>query len=85
MPAGKRAVVRKIRPIAGLVFDCDGVLFDTRDVNRFYYNHILEELGLAPMTPKKRYAFMHTVDAALPGSYRKSSCPGVGDFGTYDL
>jgi HAD superfamily hydrolase (TIGR01549 family) len=66
MPAGKRAVVRKIRPIAGLVFDCDGVLFDTRDVNRFYYNHILEELGLAPMTAEEEeYAFMHTVDAAL--------------------
>ena len=55
-----------VRPVRGLVFDCDGVLFDTRDVNRFYYNHILEKLGLAPMTVEEEdYSFMHTVDASL--------------------
>ena len=55
-----------VRPVRGLVFDCDGVLFDTRDVNRFYYNHILEKLGLAPMTAEEEdYSFMHTVDVSL--------------------
>ena len=52
--------------IGGVVFDCDGVLFDSRDVNRYYYNHILLTLGLAPMSPEdEEYAFMHTVDAAM--------------------
>ena len=52
--------------IGGVVFDCDGVLFDSRDVNRYYYNHILLTLGLAPMSREDEdYAFMHTVDAAL--------------------
>lgn len=52
--------------IRGLIFDCDGVLFDTRDVNRHYYNHILMTLGLEPMSREdEEYSFMHTVDAAI--------------------
>lgn len=55
-----------LRLIRGVVFDCDGVLFDSRDVNRHYYNHILGTLGLEPMSPEdEEYAFMHTVDAAM--------------------
>lgn len=55
-----------LRAIQGVVFDCDGVLFNTRDLNTHYYNFILTELGLAPMTAEqKEYSFMHTVDAAL--------------------
>jgi HAD superfamily hydrolase (TIGR01509 family) len=42
------------------------VLFDSRDVNRHYYNHILHALGLEPMTREdEEYVFMHTVDASL--------------------
>lgn len=77
-----------IRPIQGLVFDCDGVLFDTRDVNRFYYNQILEQLGLAPMTPEEEeYSFMHTVGAALerliPEELRGKASEVLGHM-TYD-
>ena len=52
--------------IRGVVFDCDGVLFDSRDVNRHFYNHILKTLGLEPMGPEdEEYVFMHTVDASM--------------------
>ena len=34
---------------AGLIFDCDGVLFDSKDANSAYYNHIRAALGIAPM------------------------------------
>lgn len=52
--------------VRGVVFDCDGVLFDSREVNRHYYNHILQSLGLAPMSAEdEEYVFMHTVDASL--------------------
>lgn len=52
--------------IRGVVFDCDGVLFDSREVNRHYYNHIRLALGLEPMSREEEdYAFMHTVDASL--------------------
>lgn len=55
-----------LRRIRGVVFDCDGVLFDSRDVNRHYYNHIRGALGLAPMSREEEdYAFMHTVDKAM--------------------
>lgn len=46
--------------IAGLVFDCDGVLFDSRDANAAYYNHILARLGLPPLK-KEEEAFAHMV------------------------
>jgi len=74
--------------IRGVVFDCDGVLFDSRDVNRHYYNHILLALGLAPMSREdEEYVFMHTVDAALariipPGLRERAS--GVQGHMTYN-
>ncbi|HCF05895.1 MAG: Haloacid dehalogenase domain protein hydrolase [Desulfomicrobiaceae bacterium] len=59
-------VLAEVRRVQGVVFDCDGVLFDSRDVNRAYYNFILERLGLPPMSPEaEEYAYMHTVDAVL--------------------
>jgi phosphoglycolate phosphatase len=66
--AADRNRVRRfdLRRIRGVVFDCDGVLFDSRDVNRHYYNHILLALGLEPMSPEdEEYVFMHTVDTSL--------------------
>lgn len=53
-------------PIKVIAFDCDGVLFDTVDANRAYYNSILERMGLPEMTEEQfAYAQMHTVDQAL--------------------
>jgi phosphoglycolate phosphatase len=47
-------------------FDCDGVMFDSSKANRSYYNHILLQFGLPPMTDHQfAYAHMHTVDEAL--------------------
>jgi phosphoglycolate phosphatase len=33
-----------------VVFDCDGVMFDSRQANIHYYNHMLQHFGLPPMT-----------------------------------
>lgn len=58
--------IHEVRRVRGIIFDCDGVLFDSREVNRAYYNGILERLGLPPMSPPaEEYAYMHTVDQAL--------------------
>jgi HAD superfamily hydrolase (TIGR01509 family) len=35
--------------IKGLVFDCDGVLFESRTANLAYYNTVLQLLGEAPV------------------------------------
>jgi beta-phosphoglucomutase-like phosphatase (HAD superfamily) len=49
-----------------VAFDCDGVMFDTRQANSDYYNTILNHFGLPPMT-EAQFAFvhMHTVDRSL--------------------
>ena len=45
-----------------VAFDCDGVLFDTEQANRAYYNHILRHFGKPEMTPQQfAYAHQHTV------------------------
>ncbi len=33
-----------------IIYDCDGVLIDSRESNQAFYNHILERFGLAPLT-----------------------------------
>lgn len=39
--------------LGGLIFDCDGVMFDTRACNIGYYNQVLEVLDLPPLTPEQ--------------------------------
>ncbi|MDL2271490.1 HAD family hydrolase [Desulfovibrio sp. OttesenSCG-928-I05] len=53
--AGSREFPRDIFPsgLKGLIFDCDGVLFDSKDANTAFYNHIRTQLGLPPMQPEE--------------------------------
>ena len=54
------------RPPKVVAFDCDGVMFDSQEANRAYYNHLLEQFQLPAMTPKQLdYVHMHTVDESL--------------------
>jgi HAD superfamily hydrolase (TIGR01549 family) len=49
-----------------VIFDCDGVMFDTSRANTQYYNHILRRFGKPEMTAAQfDYVHMHTVDQAL--------------------
>lgn len=50
--------------VKGVIFDCDGVLVDSKDSNRMYYNIIRRELGMLPMTPDEE-DFVHA-HAVLP-------------------
>ncbi len=49
----------KIPVLKGIIFDCDGVLIDSRNSNVRYYNMIKEKLGLPPMN-KEEENFVHT-------------------------
>ncbi|NJC89355.1 MAG: HAD family hydrolase [Desulfuromonas sp.] len=40
-----------MKGVAGIVFDCDGVLFESRAANLAYYNTILEIFGERPVDP----------------------------------
>lgn len=47
-------------------FDCDGVLFDTKQANRAYYNRILNHFGKTAMTDDQfTFIHMHTLDESL--------------------
>ncbi|MDD4464206.1 MAG: HAD-IA family hydrolase [Desulfobacterales bacterium] len=49
-----------------VVFDCDGVMFDTHDANMAYYNDILSHFGRPSMTCEQfSYSYMHTAEKSL--------------------
>jgi beta-phosphoglucomutase-like phosphatase (HAD superfamily) len=47
-----------------VIFDCDGVMFDSMEANRKYYNFLLEKFGhpliFLESFPKKLKRSMHT-------------------------
>ena len=48
--------------IQAVVFDCDGVLFDTEAANRVYYSRILQQFGQPGVTDEQfTFIHMHTV------------------------
>lgn len=45
-----------------VIFDCDGVMFDSKEANRHYYNDILAHFGHPPMSDGElEYVHMHHV------------------------
>jgi phosphoglycolate phosphatase len=59
-------VTHPLREISAVIFDCDGVMFDSRRANIHFYNHLLTHFGLAPMTEDKiDYVHMHTADESV--------------------
>jgi phosphoglycolate phosphatase len=55
-----------MKPIKVVAFDCDGVLLDTEQANRAYYNHLLELFGRPTMTEAQfNFIHMHTLDESL--------------------
>lgn len=75
--AGPLLDSRRLRGVKGVIFDCDGVLFDTRDSNTMYYNAIRARMGLGPMSPEQaRFCHVHTVFDSIrhispPGRYEE--------------
>jgi len=49
---------RPMKNIRAVIFDCDGVMFDSRQSNISYYNHLLDHFGLPPMD-EARVSFVH--------------------------
>ena len=54
------------KPISVIIFDCDGVMFDSRKSNINYYNHLLGHFGLPPMIEKQvSFIHQHTGDESV--------------------
>jgi phosphoglycolate phosphatase len=49
-----------------VAFDCDGVLFETLEANRHYYDHILQQFGRPRMNAEQlHFSHIHTVDQVI--------------------
>lgn len=47
--------------VAAVIFDCDGVMFDSRQANIHFYNHLLAHFDLPPMNDAEAaFVHMHT-------------------------
>lgn len=52
--------------LKGVIFDCDGVMIDSENANRHWYNAVLARFDLPPMTKEQEeYAFMAAAMDAL--------------------
>ncbi|MDJ0721040.1 MAG: HAD-IA family hydrolase [Desulfobacterales bacterium] len=52
--------------LKAVIFDCDGVMFNTNRANEAYYNQILAHFGRPLLTPEQfKYCHMHTGDEAM--------------------
>jgi HAD superfamily hydrolase (TIGR01549 family) len=55
-----------------VVFDCDGVMFDSKDANRKYYNHLLEKFDCPEMDSQEEdYVHSHNVLDSVSYIFRK--------------
>ncbi|WP_035243995.1 HAD family hydrolase [Desulfonatronovibrio hydrogenovorans] len=55
-----------LKEIKGIVFDCDGVLFDSKDVNIHFYNQVRSCFDLSPMSKEQEdFVHMHSVQESF--------------------
>jgi phosphoglycolate phosphatase len=60
-------LLKQKTPVRCVIYDCDGVLFDSLENNRRFYNHLCAALGRAPIRDEELpYLHMHTVQEAVP-------------------
>ncbi len=53
------------------IFDCDGVLFNSYEANRAYYNEIARLSGRGPLSPEEMaYCHMHTAKESVEYIFR---------------
>src|SRR5208337_4048930 len=54
-----------------VIYDCDGVLFDSLEANRTLYNHIAVSSGRGPLTEEElRYCHISTVRESIKCLFR---------------
>ncbi|MGD9948793.1 MAG: HAD family hydrolase [Desulfobulbus sp.] len=67
-----------------VVFDCDGVMFSSRESNRAYYNHILQHFGCPSMDAAElEYAHIHNVNNSIRHIFRNHKQFSIDQVNTY--
>jgi len=60
-------------PVKIIIFDCDGVMFDTINSNKAYYNDILHNFAFPDLTDDQfKYVHSHTCEESLAFLFNKS-------------
>ncbi len=63
-----------------IIFDCDGVLFDSRKSNQYFYNHLLRHFGKAPLSEGElAYVHMHTVVESIDYLFEDDTTRGLAN------
>jgi len=64
---------KRTSKIRGVIYDCDGVLFDSLEANRWFYSSFCAALGRDPLTEEELgYAHSHTVHEAIHHIFRNA-------------
>jgi phosphoglycolate phosphatase len=63
-----------MKRISAVIFDCDGVMFDSLQANVNYYNHVLAHFDLPGMTENDvAFVHSHTADQSIRHIFRGTS------------
>lgn len=67
-----------------IVFDCDGVMFNSRKANTMFYNHLLEHFGLPAMDDSEvDYVHMSSVNDSITHIFRHYTSPTITEIHAY--
>ncbi len=76
--------MNKTKKISAVIFDCDGVMFDSRQANINFYNHLLARYDLPPMSEEQMdYVHMNTAEKSV--RYVFEGTPFTEEAQTYRL
>ncbi len=69
-----------------IVFDCDGVMFDSKKANCMFYNHLLTHFELPPMSEsEENYVHMSSVTDSVQHIFRHSALPTLEEVHAFRL
>ena len=67
-----------------VIFDCDGVMFDSKEANRVYYNHVLAAFNCPAMDEEElRYVHSHNVFESVIHIFRNHPHIDKNEVNTY--
>lgn len=67
-----------------IVFDCDGVMFNSKVANTKYYNHLLAHFALPPMSEdEENFVHMSSVNDSIKHIFRHYLSPTVDQVHSY--
>lgn len=69
-----------------VVFDCDGVMFSSRESNRIYYNHLLAAFDCPPMDAEElEYVHIQSVNNSVVHIFRNHAQVDLNEVNAYRL